>query len=56
MKVIQIGIGHDHATAILDSMLRQTDIFEVAALAVPENEKEDFADRIEIYEKKLSWN
>lgn len=53
MKVIQIGIGHDHATAILDSMLRQTDIFEVAALAVPENEKEDFADRIENYEKKL---
>lgn len=53
LKVIQIGIGHDHATAILDSMLMQTEIFEIAALAVPESEKADFSDRIEKYKKRL---
>lgn len=53
IKVVQIGIGHDHATAILDSLLRQPDVFEVAALAVPENEKSDYADRIEKYIKKI---
>lgn len=53
VKVIQIGIGHDHATAILDSLLKQRDIFEVAALAVPENEKSDFADKIKKYGEKV---
>ncbi len=53
IKVIQIGIGHDHATAILDCMLALPDIFEIAALAVPESEKADFADRIEKYKEKL---
>ena len=53
LKVIQIGIGHDHATAILDSMLMQTEFFEIAALAVPESEKADFSDRIEKYKKRL---
>lgn len=53
IKVIQIGIGHDHATAILDCMLMQTEIFEIAALAVPESEKADFSDRIEKYKKRL---
>lgn len=52
-KVIQIGIGHDHATAILDCMLMQTEIFEIAALAIPESEKADFSDRIEKYKKRL---
>ena len=53
IKVVQIGIGHDHATAILDSMLMQTEFFEIAALAVPESEKADFSDRIEKYKKRL---
>lgn len=53
IKVIQIGIGHDHAMPILNCMLKQSDIFEVAALAVPESEKKDFADRVKIYQKKL---
>ncbi len=53
IKVIQIGIGHDHATAILDCMLTQTEIFEVAALALPESEKADFSDRIIKYKEKL---
>ena len=53
LKIIQIGIGHDHATAILDCMLMQTEIFEIAALAVPKSEKADFSDRIEKYKKRL---
>ena len=50
LKVIQIGIGHDHATSILDSLLRLSDVFEVAAIAVPESEKADFADRLQRYD------
>lgn len=53
IKVIQIGLGHDHATAVLESLLRQSNIFEVAALAVPEREKTDFADRIAVYTEKI---
>lgn len=53
IKVVQIGIGHDHATAILESLLRQPNIFEVVALAVPECEKTDFADRIAAYTEKI---
>lgn len=49
IKVIQIGIGHDHAALILDSLIRQRELFEVAALAVPESEAADFADRVEKY-------
>ena len=54
IKVIQIGIGHDHAAMILESLLKQSDIFDVAALAVPESEKTDFADRLKNYEKRVS--
>ena len=54
IKVIQIGIGHDHATAVLDSLLRQNNVFDVAALAVPETEKTDFAERLENYRTKVS--
>ncbi len=53
IKVIQIGIGHDHAIVILNSLLRQPDIFEIVALAIPESEKSVFADRIKIYENRL---
>ncbi len=54
IKVIQIGIGHDHTTAVLDSLLRQNNVFGVAALAVPETEKTDFAERLENYRTKVS--
>ena len=56
IKVIQIGIGHDHAVDILDSVVHMTDVFEVAALAVPESEKEAFADKIEICTQKMGVN
>ena len=42
LKIAQIGIGHDHALAIIDSILDHTDIFEFVGLAIPESEKMDF--------------
>ena len=45
LKIAQIGIGHDHALAILESIRKQTDIFDFVGLAVPESEKTDFPTR-----------
>jgi len=53
IKVIQIGIGHDHAIDVLDSMVSMKDVFEVVALAVPESEKKDFSDKIDICINKI---
>lgn len=53
MKVVQIGLGHDHATQIFDSMLRQKDIFDVVGFAVPESEEIDFVERITKYRDEL---
>ena len=49
LRVIQIGIGHDHATSTLNSLLRQPNIFEVVGLAVPESEETKFASSIAEY-------
>ena len=38
LKVIQIGIGHDHGTSGFNSILRQTDVFDVVGFAVPDEE------------------
>jgi len=48
IRVIQIGVGHDHATDILDSMVTMRDIFDVVAFAVPEEEKLKFAEKIRL--------
>lgn len=53
IRVVQIGIGHDHATGILDTVLKQQDIYDVCALGVPESEKTDFCERLKNYENKL---
>lgn len=54
IRVIQIGIGHDHAIDVLDSVAYMTDVFEVAALGVPESEKTAFADKLEICTQKMN--
>lgn len=46
LRVIQIGIGHDHGPDTLRSLLKNDDVFEVAALAIPECEKERFEKHI----------
>ncbi len=49
MKIIQIGIGHDHATSAFNSILKQNDVFEVVGFAVPELEERKYADRVAEY-------
>lgn len=49
LKVVQIGIGHDHATSAFNSILKQTDLFEVMGFAVPEYEETKYAARIKEY-------
>ena len=53
ISVVQIGIGHDHASMVLESMLKQSDIFDVKALALPESETKDFAWGIDHFKDKL---
>lgn len=42
IRVAQIGIGHDHGFLTLRSLLKQSDLFEVAAIGFPEGEQEKF--------------
>ena len=49
LRVILIGLGHDHATSIYDSVLLQKDLFEVVGFAVPESELTDFPEKVSTY-------
>ena len=55
IKVIQIGIGHAHATGILDDMLNQPEIFDVMGLALPDDEKEKYIYKFEKYKKDFKY-
>lgn len=46
IRVAQIGIAHDHATAIFNTLKKLPDLFEIAGYALPENEKELYAPRL----------
>ncbi len=46
IRVVQIGVGHDHARMIFDSMMSQPEVFEVVGLAVPDWEREAFATKL----------
>ena len=50
LRVIQIGIGHDHGPVTFDTLMLLNDVFEVAALALPERDKEKYEKRNAIYE------
>lgn len=39
LRVVQIGMGHDHATVIMQSLLKQSDLFEVVALGIDDYDK-----------------
>lgn len=49
LNVIQIGLGHDHATSDFNSILRLTDVYNVIGFAVPDCELEKFESRIKEY-------
>ena len=49
LKVIQVGIGHDHAFAPYSSFLRQSDVFDLIGIVLCDGEKERFGEAVEKY-------
>lgn len=47
LRIVQIGMGHDHANYIAEAKMR-TDLFEVVGVAVPESDRE-YLERYNIY-------
>ena len=54
LKVVQIGIGHDHAMPILNTLLGMGEMYEVAGLIPTEEDRRDFPDRIDLMAKKTA--
>ncbi len=52
LKVVIIGLGHDHATGIFDSILSLPKYYEVLGFAVPQEEEVPFADRVKQYKEQ----
>lgn len=50
LKIVQIGVGHDHATVIYQSLRKQTDLFDVVGHVVIPGEEELYAARIRAFE------
>lgn len=50
IRVAQIGIGHDHAPWVLQSIRKQKDIFDVAGIVLPAGEQEKFPHWVAYYE------
>ena len=50
MKIVQIGVGHDHASVIYQSLRKQTDLFEVMGHVVLPGEEEMYTSRIRAFE------
>ena len=46
IRIVQIGIGHDHATAAIGSLRKLTDLFEVVGYVAPAVEVEKYRDRL----------
>lgn len=46
LSVAFLGIGHDHALFILNSLKKQSDLFELAGYYIPPQEKALFPDRL----------
>ncbi len=55
IRVAQIGIGHDHGRWVIQSLRKQSDIFDVAAIAFPEGEKERYPHWAPYYEGLPQW-
>ncbi len=45
LKVVQIGMEHDHAGVILDSLRRQNDVFDLVGYVIPEEDSVDQRDK-----------
>ena len=38
LRVVQIGVNHDHASAIFKTMVQMSDVFEIVGYCIPEDE------------------
>ena len=50
IRIAQIGIGHDHASAIINTLRKQSDIYEIVGYAVPEVEQNRFENNLKSFE------
>lgn len=50
LKVIQIGIGHDHASLVIENIRKQSGIFDVCGYVIPDCEKQNYADRMYLFD------
>ena len=51
IKIAQIGTSlNSHGCFIFDSLKKQSDIFEVVGYALPENEREKFPEKMDVFE------
>ena len=41
VKIAQIGIGHDHAGQIMNTLRNMSEVFEVVGYAIPEDDTTD---------------
>ncbi len=53
LKIVQIGIGHAHGADILDTLIRNSDIFDVVGYVPLDEERQEYAERIEKFTNKL---
>ncbi|MBR2466559.1 MAG: Gfo/Idh/MocA family oxidoreductase [Clostridia bacterium] len=49
IKIIQVGIGHDHSIPTYRSMVKQSDVFDVLGLVLCDGEAEKFAKKLKSY-------
>lgn len=47
LRVAQIGIAHDHAEPVFDTIKKDTENFEIVGYFVPEDEKKKYPERLE---------
>ncbi len=47
LKIAQIGMGHDHAVDIINTLKKQTHLFEIVGLAIPDEEAGKYQEKLE---------
>ena len=50
INVVQIGIGHDHAPMVFESLKKLNQFFDIKGYCLPENEREKFNGRLSIFD------
>ena len=52
IKIAQIGTSaYSHGTPIWESLVKQSDIFDVVGYALPENERERFPKNVKCFDR-----